>query len=207
MKKFNAFMTGSALILAAATAGTANAATWDVSMAGVVNIAAAGGNVDFNYTGTWDDTTGVGTFNGHIVPENIAGVFLNTVQGFTMSTTTGKGSLAQASSCVDNSGGNGAPCQGFVPAAKGTLYNGPASGDVHTAPVATAFTPTDGANLTWTLRTIESVDPDSGAVTFAYNPFAVTLTAPSAVPVPAAAWLFGSGLLGLAGISRKRNAG
>jgi hypothetical protein len=32
------------------------------------------------------------------------------------------------------------------------------------------------------------------------------LAAPSAVPVPAAAWLFGSALLGLAGVSRKRKA-
>lgn len=32
------------------------------------------------------------------------------------------------------------------------------------------------------------------------------LVRPSAVPVPAAAWLFGSGLLGLAGLSRKRAA-
>jgi hypothetical protein len=30
--------------------------------------------------------------------------------------------------------------------------------------------------------------------------------APSAVPVPAAAWLFGSALVGLAGIGRKRKA-
>ena len=32
------------------------------------------------------------------------------------------------------------------------------------------------------------------------------LTAPSAVPVPAAAWLFGSALVGLAGVGRKRAA-
>ena len=42
-----------------------------------------------------------------------------------------------------------------------------------------------------------------------YNVFNVsnitfTAAAPSAVPVPAAAWLFGSGLLGLAGLRRKK---
>ena len=32
-----------------------------------------------------------------------------------------------------------------------------------------------------------------------------TFAAPSAVPVPAAMWLFGSGLIGLAGVARKKN--
>ena len=32
------------------------------------------------------------------------------------------------------------------------------------------------------------------------------LTPPSAIPVPAAVWLFGSGLLGLAGLARRKKA-
>lgn len=36
--------------------------------------------------------------------------------------------------------------------------------------------------------------------------FYQTATAPSVVPVPAAVWLFGSGLLGLAGIARRKKA-
>ena len=32
----------------------------------------------------------------------------------------------------------------------------------------------------------------------------IASTAPSAVPVPAAAWLFGSGLLGLVGVARRK---
>jgi hypothetical protein len=47
----------------------------------------------------------------------------------------------------------------------------------------------------------------NGFVSFDYN---LTLggtvaTTPSAVPVPAAAWLFGSGLLGLVGVARRRS--
>lgn len=39
---------------------------------------------------------------------------------------------------------------------------------------------------------------NSGALTY-------SIAAPAAVPIPAAAWLFGSGLLGLVGISRRKN--
>jgi hypothetical protein len=35
---------------------------------------------------------------------------------------------------------------------------------------------------------------------------AVSISSPAAVPVPAAAWLFGSGLLGFAGLRKRRNA-
>jgi len=41
----------------------------------------------------------------------------------------------------------------------------------------------------------------TGCVSSGYNTFA-----PSAVPVPAAVWLFGSGLIGLLGIARRKNS-
>jgi hypothetical protein len=44
---------------------------------------------------------------------------------------------------------------------------------------------------------------DTGTMTFLGNP---NLVAASAVPVPAAVWLFGSGLLGLIGIARRKKA-
>jgi hypothetical protein len=42
----------------------------------------------------------------------------------------------------------------------------------------------------------------NGTLTLASNP----TTAPPPVPLPAAVWLFGSGLLGLVGVSRRRKA-
>lgn len=44
---------------------------------------------------------------------------------------------------------------------------------------------------------------DTGSAT---APVTYTLTTMSAVPVPAAAWLFGSGLIGIAGVARRRRA-
>jgi hypothetical protein len=51
-------------------------------------------------------------------------------------------------------------------------------------------------------------DVDAKTSDFDYNDasFVVTNTSVGAVPVPAAAWLFGSGLLGLAGVARRRSA-
>lgn len=83
--------------------------------------------------------------------------------------------------------------------------------------------PNDGTNFTCSsvvLHVANPVDFSTGSVTLAggsidiqetnstsvstYH-FDLTPTAPT-VPVPAAAWLFGSGLLGLAGTARRRSA-
>ena len=48
-------------------------------------------------------------------------------------------------------------------------------------------------------------DMDSGYASGNFNA-SLTAIAPSAVPVPAAVWLFGSGLVGLAGIARRKSA-
>ena len=54
-------------------------------------------------------------------------------------------------------------------------------------------------NITWTSSTPKLALGNPAHVN-------MSLTATSAVPVPAAAWLFGSALVGLAGIGRKRKA-
>jgi len=201
MKAIKSLLAVSVLV----AAGAANATSWNASMVGVLNVPAAQGAVNVTYTGTWDDATNNGSFNGNIY---IVGfdITMNTVQAFNMNESTGLGNpgLAQATSCFDTSGPNQGACGGFVPAFQGRLYNGTAPNE-STAPAYAAFTPVDGGIYNWALRTAsqEVVDGDP-VIVYKYTNFTTTLT--SAVPVPAAAWLFGSGLLGLAGTARRRFA-
>lgn len=59
----------------------------------------------------------------------------------------------------------------------------------------------DGSNVSWQVHNVLPSPQLGGAnVTTTFN------YAGTAVPVPAAAWLFGSGLLGLAGTARRRRA-
>lgn len=63
-------------------------------------------------------------------------------------------------------------------------------------------------NDTFTLdysAVVPASDPSFGGVAYSVH-LEGTIAAPSAVPVPAAVWLFGSGLVGLAGIARRRKA-
>lgn len=52
---------------------------------------------------------------------------------------------------------------------------------------------------------VPASDPSFGGVFYAVH-LEGTIAAPSAIPVPAAVWLFGSGLIGLAGVARRRKA-
>jgi hypothetical protein len=64
------------------------------------------------------------------------------------------------------------------------------------------------------VTTYTSTDIDGGGIPgigmidgpFATVPFSMNFDFSTAVPIPAALWLFGSGLLGLIGISRRKNA-
>ena len=56
--------------------------------------------------------------------------------------------------------------------------------------------------------TMDNINIGSGSVenNWAYSHIGSALIRPSAVPIPAASWLFGSGLIGLIGIARRRKA-
>jgi hypothetical protein len=61
----------------------------------------------------------------------------------------------------------------------------------------------DSYTLTYTGR-VPAGDPSSfGNVAYRLN-LTGTVSAPSAIPVPAAVWLFGSGLVGLVGVARRK---
>jgi len=86
---------------------------------------------------------------------------------------------------------------------KGNLPMGP-------LPVATSTLDTDGVSITGD-DGIGGSEMDNGPFSgfnANFDMTSVTMTnytpTPSAVPVPAAVWLFGSGLVGLAGIARRR---
>jgi hypothetical protein len=99
-------------------------------------------------------------------------------QTFTLDATTGVGNLGVGTNCQ----GNGIACGGVGP-----NFNGPI--DAGGAIVA--------GTQHWVVTT-----PQFGSPTF--SPVLTAQQTPT-VPVPAAAWLFGSGLLGLAGAARRRS--
>jgi hypothetical protein len=59
-----------------------------------------------------------------------------------------------------------------------------------------AYAEVDKYDLSW-WQSFE--DPETGNIS-------VTVAPPSAVPIPAAAWLFGSAMLGLFGVARRKKA-
>jgi len=77
--------------------------------------------------------------------------------------------------------------------ANATLWYGTTS----TQLIGVSITPTGGWN--------SFVGGSNAPLNNSY-PFAVDLTVTSVVPVPAAVWLFGSGMLGLIGVARRRKA-
>ena len=84
----------------------------------------------------------------------------------------------------------------------GTTFDG-TSGDINIL----AFSPTFNVNIPIAITLngdgTGAVLADAGVLGTASGPLTYT---PSAVPVPAAAWLFGSALVGLAGVGRSRKA-
>jgi hypothetical protein len=73
-------------------------------------------------------------------------------------------------------------------------------------------TQTVGSSVAFWNISLDQTDFDTGVATQLNNVWtlgtngALTFAAPTAVPVPAAFWLFGSGLLGMVGVSRRRSA-
>ena len=59
-------------------------------------------------------------------------------------------------------------------------------------------------NLIYDFTNIYQTTPDHDTSTYAVHAWAVWSKSPSTIPVPAAVWLFGSGLIGLIGVARHK---
>lgn len=140
--------------------------TGDVTLAGVHVFTQSG-------PGTYDNVTGIGSWDLHIDGTAVGFGISDLSQTFTMDGITGTGAM-DPGTCT----GDAVTC-----AVMGAGLAGAWSSNI---------TPIAAGPQVWTLAYTQ-VGP---------APFDITLTA---VPVPAAAWLFGSALVGLSGIGRKRN--
>jgi hypothetical protein len=165
------------------------------------------GSYSFNTTlgggtsesGILNATVGVGQLGMHMLFDWNGGLNIDMFVVFAQNSLFGSGLLY---STQTNTRGQSTCDAGFTGTiTKNCLYDGPGYG--------TAGAPTK--NKVWMLASTDgNADGVMGIPMAAGGPFAgfnanfnATLT-PSAVPVPAAAWLFGSGFLGLIGVARRR---
>ncbi len=179
MNTFKKLLAVSAVV---AAAGQANAAIFDISGAFPVTASVFGNPLTVPFSinsGSYDSDTGIGSWN---VSGDVSGMGMGVItfdQAFTLDALTGLGTLGAGTNCQ----GNGIACAGVGPE-----FNGPIS----------AGGPIVAGLQNWVVTT-----PNFGSPIFA--PVLTDTTPTPAVPVPAAAWLFGSGLLGLAGMARRRS--
>jgi hypothetical protein len=196
-----------------AAAGAANATVWNISATGS-RYYTDSGDYSVVYNGTYNDATNAGSWVG-TATIGAFGLDATYNQNFTMNELTGSGSMSTMTGCVDTV--DNAVCAGIAGDFVGAWRNNSTAYDhldSAAKPTATgsAFVPGDGGNYVWSFYL---KDPSQAFVDEEGNEFTywtkydlnVTLSSQApAVPVPAAAWLFGSGLLGLAGTARRRRA-
>ena len=161
----------------AALAGQASAATYTVS--GDATASFAGLTIPLTITGgSYDDATGQGTWTMDVDLAVFGQAVMTLGQNWTMGSASGTGSLSAPYSCT---GAIASTCT-----AVGSGFQGAWSSNV---------TPVVAGDYIFTL-------PGTQAGDVAFN---VTLTGDTPeVPLPAAAWLFGSALVGMAGVARRR---
>ncbi len=191
-----------------AAAGSANATTWNIEMSGS-GIRPPVGPVDFiGFVGIWDDVSNTGTWTGTTTLSNFE-TTLHYTQTFTMNEFTGVGTLNAWNLATCTATRIGSWCEGLDDYLSSLFGNDFLNTAVNPADPngykqQLAFIPVDGWTGQWTLQVYWPFDDP-----LQYFPLPMNVTLHSqapAVPVPAAAWLFGSGLLGLAGVARRRAA-
>lgn len=170
-----------------AVAAPTHAAIYPVSGSFMVTLTVYGSSLTAPLTisdGFYDSDTGAGNWSAGLDLSQDGFGTITWSQTFSLNAFTGLGTLNSGMNCM----GNAFACAGLVDNIRGPINaGGPLSFDWVLDPEWQEYyrhvTP-----LNWAVTT-----PTFGVVTF------------SEVPVPVAAWLFGSGLLGLGGLARRRS--
>ena len=206
-----------AAVLAAATSTTAYAAplplglVYDVQVAGIIY------NGDGSQVGT---TTGVGTSSVIFAPNAFFMTTANTITYTSPSlssiVTNSTGGYFNATDFLENGEMNPiswsirtTACEDIETLRFTSICDRNPIGQENNTLTAIDSTIGEDASsiVQFTTTVISSDQPSVGDVTTVSNfTWTLTSTTPNPVPVPAAAWLFGSALVGLAGIGRKRKA-
>ncbi|ARN75699.1 hypothetical protein [Oceanicoccus sagamiensis] len=184
MKKLNTILAASALVL---TAGAAQAAY--LPLAGTIS----GTSTGFDAGTTTGTATGIFQLNTLTLSwqatTNVVTGFTNmTIESTTVFNVFGVGET-RVDSCTNNGG----------------AFNGCLSTSIGTWSAVSGMTFTSAPNtMPITLNQTSSVEALPGSIINNDTDYTFVAAGPAVVPVPAAAWLFGSALVGLAGIGRKR---
>ena len=202
MKTIKTLLTLSAL---ASVSGAAHATIWNIQMNANTAFGSNGTVEMTGFTGTWDDVNNIGSWSG-TTKLPLFNATVNYTQTFTMNEQTGKGNLNayDLSSCTDDQ--SGILCQSLQTVFQGTIKNtavNPANPNDYKNELP--FNPQDGWTGQWTLQIFKFTENEDGSTELNYIPLPMNVT-PHALPVPAAAWLFGSGVIGLAGAARRRRS-
>lgn len=196
MKAINTLLAASAL---ATIAGAAQATIWNIEMDAVINLPQSPLNGSLmGFSGQWDDVSGIGSWTGTTTIPGF-NITMHYPQTFTMDETTGAGMLSplEIATCTSNSSN---ACVGYQLTFIGALFNtngNPADENSYKNKIP--FTPADGWSGEWTLQVINITVDDADY----YIPMPMNVTLHAPLPIPTAAWLFGSGLVGLAGAARR----
>ena len=211
-----------ALALAVTAATSANAAVTSLTPAAVTT-ASDFGSTSFALTNNtsnmqYDDSTGLVTWDGTLKGSSVAAGFEYSWTNASINVTTGE--FTADFVCTDLNDPlafGGSTCGGWIYGT--TAYGGfDTSVQIDIAPAASmdlfqidTVLYNAGPGLVLKNTSYTNWDPAWGDnygqdYNFVFNTGGVTIAAPAAVPVPAAAWLFGSAIVGLAGIGRKRKA-
>ena len=199
MNTIKALLTACAL----ATLPNISNAWWDIEMSAVVNAPLPVGQYRLtDFRGSWHESQNVGQWTGNLIDSNNS--ILKVTQYIDMDEETGIGKLSPFA------------CSGSVACSpawyrpRGSVKNNAQIGNFGEANYKSnvAFVPADGWTGQWTVQAgVRAMDDEGNEYVVEYFPIVLNVIfhAPTPeVPVPATAWLLGSGLLGLACATKRK---